>query len=75
MCARAETQPRGDDIFERGGVAQVGLQKLRADFVADFGDIGVRLELGNFKNQFARERIAVGVQAGGRQARSSGRRA
>src|SRR5215470_16349546 len=43
------------------------LQKFWADFVADIGDIGFRLELGNFENEFARERITVGVQTGGRK--------
>src|ERR1700722_4176812 len=33
----------GDDVFKGRSVAQVRLQKLRADFVAHFGDIRVRL--------------------------------
>src|SRR5258708_356579 len=47
------------------------LQQLRADFISDFGDVGIRPELGNFKNQFAGKRIAVGVQASGRQRNQS----
>jgi len=30
-------------------------QQLRADFISDFCDVGVRLQLGNFKDEFARE--------------------
>src|SRR6266852_5717771 len=43
------------------------LQQFRADFISDFGDVGVGLEFGDFENQLARKRIAVGVQAGGWQ--------
>jgi len=67
MCARAETQPRATMFFSAGRVAQMRLQQLRADFISDFGDVGIRLQSSNFKDQFARERIAVGMQAGGRQ--------
>ena len=42
-------------------------QQFGADFVADFRDVGIRFELGDFENQFARQGIAVGVQAAGRQ--------
>ena len=67
MCARAETQPARDDILERRRVADVRLEKLGADFVADFGDVSVRLEIGDLKDQLARQRISVGVQADGWQ--------
>jgi hypothetical protein len=43
------------------------LQKFRADFVADFRDVSFRFELGDFENKFAGERIAIRVQARGRQ--------
>ena len=42
-----------DDIFERGSVAKVRLQKLGADFVSYLGDIRVRLQLGDFEDKFA----------------------
>ncbi len=43
------------------------LKKFGADLVADFGDVGFRLELGDVEDELAREGIAVGMQAGGRQ--------
>ena len=57
----------GDDIFERGSVAKVRLQKLGADFVADFGDVGIGFQLGDFENELAGERVTIGVQTGGRK--------
>src|SRR5260370_35150787 len=47
------------------------LQQLRADFTSGCGEVGIRPELGNFKNQFAGKRTAVGVQASGRQRNQS----
>ena len=38
------------------------LQQFGADFVSDFGDVAVCGELGDSENQFARQRVAVGVQ-------------
>src|SRR6266850_190882 len=43
------------------------LQQLSADLVAHFGDVGVRIQLCDFENKFAREGIAVGVETGRRQ--------
>ena len=60
-----------DDVFQRGRVAEMGFQQLRADFISDFGDVGIRLQLSNFKDKFAGERIAVGVQAGRREREQS----
>src|SRR5713226_2083427 len=43
------------------------LQQLRADFISNLGDVSIGLQPGNFKDEFAREGIAVGVQPGGGQ--------
>ena len=43
------------------------LQQFGADLIADFGHVGVGLEFGDSENQFARQRIAVGVQTARRQ--------
>src|SRR5882724_1090431 len=54
-----------EKIFQGGGVTEVRLQEFGADFVADFGDVGVGLELGDFEGEFAGEGVAVGVEASG----------
>ena len=56
-----------NDIFQRRRVAKMRLEQLGAYLVSDFRDVRVRLELGNFEHQLARERIAIGVQPGRRQ--------
>src|SRR5258708_19811846 len=43
------------------------LQQLRADFISNLGDVSIGPEPSNFKDKFACERIAVGVQPGGGQ--------
>ena len=64
----------GDDVFEQRPVAAVRHQQFGADLVADFGDVGVRREPGDFKDQLAGQRIAVGVQAERRQREQHDRR-
>src|SRR6266852_6430160 len=62
---RHRRQPAArDDVFQSGGVAEMRFQELGADLVADFSDIGVRLQPGDFENEFAREGIPVGVKSG-----------
>lgn len=63
-----------NNISQRRRVAQMGLQEFRANLVADFGDVGFGLQVGNFEDQFACQRIAVGVQPCGwkRQQRVAG---
>ena len=39
------------------------MQQFGADFVADFGDVGIGSEAGDFEDQLARQGVAVGVQA------------
>ena len=55
-------------FFDYRPVAPVGAQQLVADFALEFIDIAVGRVAGHFKKQLAGQRIAVGVQAGGRQA-------
>src|SRR5260370_36960715 len=47
------------------------LQQLPADFISNLGDVSIGPEPSNFKDKFARERIAVGVQPGGGQRNQS----
>src|SRR6266853_6128890 len=46
-------------------------QQLRADFISNLGDVSIGPQPGNFKDEFAREGIAVGVQPGGGQRNQS----
>src|ERR1700751_5983664 len=41
------------------------LKEFGADFVADFSDVSVWLEMGDFEGEFAGEGVAVGVESGG----------
>src|SRR6267142_2903884 len=43
------------------------LKQLGADLVAHFGDVGVRIQLGDFENEFPGEGVAVGMETGGGQ--------
>src|SRR5258706_9946708 len=43
------------------------LQEFGADFVANFGDVSLWLEFCDFEDEFARERVAVGMETGGRK--------
>jgi len=45
----------------------VRLQKFGAYFVSDFGDVSFGFEFGDFEDEFAGERITVGVETGGRK--------
>ena len=49
----------------------MGLHELVADLALDFVDVGFRLVLRDFKQQLPGQRIAIGVQAGGRQAKNN----
>ena len=42
-------------------------EQLGADFIADFRDVGVGGESGDFEDQFARQRITIGMEAKRRQ--------
>src|SRR5580698_1203150 len=44
-------------------IAAVGAHELVADFVLDLADESFRRILGDFKKQFARERVTISVQA------------
>ena len=39
------------------------LEKFRADFVADFRDIGIGLEPGDFERELPRQGLAIGMKA------------
>jgi hypothetical protein len=57
--------PARQNIFQGRRVTEVWLEEFGADFIANFRDVGVRLQFGNFKHQLASERITVGMQTGG----------
>jgi hypothetical protein len=54
-----------EKIFYRRGLTDMWLDEFGANFVADFGDVGVGFQFGDFEGEFPGEGVAVGVQAGG----------
>ena len=53
----------GNQLADDRPVAAVGPHELVADFVLDLADKSFRRIVGDFKKQFARERITVGMEA------------
>jgi hypothetical protein len=67
MCAMPTVSSRGDQLLDHVQVAAVGFHQGRAGLLLDGGDVLRGLVAGNFKQELAGQRIAVGVQAGGGQ--------
>ena len=57
----------GDELLNDVEIAAVGLHKSRAGFLLDSGDVLGGFVAGDLKEELAGERVAVGVEAGGRQ--------
>ena len=55
----------GDEFLDHVEIAAVRLHQRRAGFLLDGGDVLAWFVFGHVEHQFAGERVAVGVQAGG----------
>ena len=51
-----------DRRLQHGPVASVRAEQFRADFVADLGNVGFRMQTRVLEDEFARERISIRVK-------------
>ena len=56
-----------ENVFQKGPVRAVRLQKLRAYFVSNICHVCIRTELGDSEHKFASQRISVGMESAGGQ--------